>query len=98
MLQLFGTREVATSVMLRGIASFGIRHVLRTDESLSLSEDPPVAIAAVDVAPKISGLVDDVPRPATTRAGTARERAGQSGGGYQIPRSRGTSSGESAST
>jgi PII-like signaling protein len=60
MLQLFGTREVATSVMLRGIASFGMRHVLRTDESLSLSEDPPVAIAAVDVESKISGLVDDV--------------------------------------
>lgn len=60
MLHLFGGQEVATSVMLRGIASFGMRHVLRTDESLSLSEDPPVAIAAVDVAPKIRGLVDDV--------------------------------------
>jgi PII-like signaling protein len=46
--------------MLRGIASFGPRHVLRTDESLSLSEDPPVAIAAVDVESKISSLVDDV--------------------------------------
>ncbi len=60
MLELFDTREIAASVMLRGIASFGPRHVLRTDESLSLSEDPPVAIAAVDVESKISGLVDDV--------------------------------------
>src|SRR6202020_3635135 len=60
MLDLFDTREIASSVMLRGIASFGPRHVLRTDESLSLSEDPPVAIAAVDVESKISGLVDDV--------------------------------------
>ncbi|OBK40864.1 hypothetical protein A5658_20015 [Mycobacterium sp. 1245111.1] len=60
MLDLFDTREIATSVMLRGIASFGPRHVLRTDESLSLSEDPPVAIAAVDVEPKIGSLVDDV--------------------------------------
>ena len=60
MLDLFDTREIATSVMLRGIASFGPRHVLRTDESLSLSEDPPVAIAAVDVESKITGLVDDV--------------------------------------
>ncbi|MGH3967126.1 MAG: DUF190 domain-containing protein, partial [Mycobacterium sp.] len=42
MLSLFGSQEVATSVMLRGIARFGPRHVLRTDESLSLSEDPPV--------------------------------------------------------
>jgi PII-like signaling protein len=60
MLDLFDTREVATSVMLRGIASFGLRHVLRTDESLSLSEDPPVTIAAVDVESKISDLVDEV--------------------------------------
>ena len=60
MLDLFDTRELATSVMLRGIASFGLHHVLRTDESLSLSEDPPVAIAAVDVESKINGLVDDV--------------------------------------
>jgi PII-like signaling protein len=60
MLDLFDTRELATSVMLRGIASFGPRHVLRTDESLSLSEDPPVAITAVDVESKISGLVNDV--------------------------------------
>jgi PII-like signaling protein len=60
MLNLFGAREVATSVMLRGIASFGPRHVLRTDESLSLSEDPPVAIAAVDMESKISEMVDDV--------------------------------------
>ncbi len=60
LLDLFDTREIATSVMLRGIASFGPRQVLRTDESLTLSEDPPVAIAAVDVESKISGLVDDV--------------------------------------
>jgi PII-like signaling protein len=60
LLDLFGSREVATSVLLRGIASFGPRHVLRTDESLSLSEDPPVTVAAVDAAPKIRGLVDDV--------------------------------------
>jgi PII-like signaling protein len=60
MLDLFDTREVATSVMLRGIASFGLRHVLRTDESLSLSEDPPVTIAAVDVESKISDLADEV--------------------------------------
>lgn len=60
LLNLFGAHEIATSVMMRGIASFGPRHVLRTDQSLSLSEDPPVTIAAVDVAPKIRGLVDDV--------------------------------------
>jgi PII-like signaling protein len=60
MFDLFGTSDVATSVMLRGIASFGPSHELRTDVSLSLSEDPAVAIAAVDVEPKIRSLVDEV--------------------------------------
>ncbi len=60
MLNLFGAQQVATSVMLRGITSFGPQHVFRSDESLSLSEDPPVTVAAVDVEPKISGLVGDV--------------------------------------
>ena len=41
MLDLFGEHQIATSVMLRGIAGFGLRHHLRTDQSLSMSEDPP---------------------------------------------------------
>ncbi|GBG36561.1 DUF190 domain-containing protein [Mycobacterium montefiorense] len=60
MFDVFGANDVATSVMLRGIASFGSSHELRTDVSLSLSEDPAVAIAAVDIEPKIRSLVDDV--------------------------------------
>ncbi|MCW2689691.1 MAG: hypothetical protein JWR37_4581 [Mycobacterium sp.] len=60
MLGLYGDRQVATSVMLRGIAGFGPRHQLRSDTSLSLSEDPPVAVAAVDTHAKIADLVDDV--------------------------------------
>ncbi|ORV18111.1 DUF190 domain-containing protein [Mycobacterium celatum] len=81
MLELYGRREVATSVMLRGIASFGLRHVLRTDESLSLSEDPPVAIAAVDVESKVSGLVDDVVAM-TGRGLVTLERARLVGGDF----------------
>jgi PII-like signaling protein len=80
LLDLFATREIATSVMLRGIASFGPRHVLRTDESLSLSEDPPVAVAAIDVESKISGLVDDVVAM-TGRGLVTMERARWVGGG-----------------
>lgn len=60
MLDLFGARGVAASVMMRGIASFGPKGDLRSDRSLSLSEDPPVTIAAVDVESKIRTLVDDV--------------------------------------
>lgn len=57
---VFGAADVATSVMLRGIASFGLSHQLRTDVSLSLSEDPAVAVAAVDVEPKIRSLAGEV--------------------------------------
>ncbi|WP_116539329.1 DUF190 domain-containing protein [Mycobacterium uberis] len=59
-LDLFDARDVATSVMLRGIASFEPNHELCSDASLSLSEDPAVAIAAVGVKPKIHSLVHDV--------------------------------------
>lgn len=66
LLDLFGAESVATSVVLRGIAGFGPRHDLRTDLSLSMSEDPPIAIAAVDTAAKIAALadraVDAIPR------------------------------------
>ncbi len=60
MLDLYARRQVAESVMLRGIASFGPRHVIRSDQSLTLSEDPPIAVAAVDTAETIGGLIDDV--------------------------------------
>jgi PII-like signaling protein len=60
LLRLYGERRVATSVMLRGIGSFGPREVLRSDEWLSMSEDPPVTVAAVDARDKIARLVDDV--------------------------------------
>lgn len=60
MLDLFTDRGVACSVMLRGIASFGPRHIIRTDESLTLSEDPAVAVAAVDTEATIGGLVGKV--------------------------------------
>lgn len=60
MLDLFGDHRVASSVMLRGIASFGPANVVRSDRSLSLSEDPPVTITAVDTADRILGLTDAV--------------------------------------
>lgn len=60
MFDLFGSREVATSVMLRGVTSFGPKGDLRSDQSLSLSEDPPVTVAAVDAEPKIRSLVQEV--------------------------------------
>ncbi|HPZ96205.1 MAG TPA: DUF190 domain-containing protein, partial [Mycobacterium sp.] len=60
MFELFADRRVTTSVMLRGISGFGQQHILRSDQSLTLSEDPSVAVAAVDRAETIGSLVGDV--------------------------------------
>nr|WP_221220639.1 DUF190 domain-containing protein [Mycolicibacterium sp. BK634] len=84
MLDLYAERQVADSVMLRGIASFGPRHVIRSDESLTLSEDPPIAIAAVDTAEIIGALIDDVVA-ITPRGLITLERARRYGG--ELPES-----------
>ena len=60
LLGLYEQHGLASSVVLRGIAGFGTGHHFRTDESLTLSEDPPVAILAVDSRTKVEALVDDV--------------------------------------
>jgi PII-like signaling protein len=60
LLDLYGDNTVATSVVLRGIASFGPHHVLHTDQSLSMSENSPITVAAVDEADKMARLADQV--------------------------------------
>lgn len=60
LLELFGTEQVADSVILRGIGGFGPSHQLRTDGSLSASEDLPVALVAVDTADRIAALAPPV--------------------------------------
>jgi PII-like signaling protein len=60
MLSLYEQRRVATSIVLRGIAGFGSRHHFRSDQSLSLSEEPPIAVIAVDTGPVIEGLLESV--------------------------------------
>ncbi|WP_156686143.1 DUF190 domain-containing protein [Mycobacterium sp. Marseille-P9652] len=60
LLGLYGRHNIATSIVLRGIGGFGSGRLLRTDESLTLSEDPPVAIVAVDTRPRIEALLDPV--------------------------------------
>ena len=74
LLDLYGESAVATSVVLRGIASFGPHHELRSDLSLSTSEDSPIAIAAVDRADKIAPLADRAVAM-TTRGLVTLERA-----------------------
>ena len=79
LLDLYGESAVATSVVLRGIASFGPHHELRSDQSLSAAEDSPIAIAAVDRADKIASLADRAVAM-TTRGLVTLERARLLGG------------------
>lgn len=70
LLDLYGGSDIAISVMLRGISSFGPQQHLRTDQTLSASENPPITIVAVDAADKISALAEQtvelVPRGLVT--------------------------------
>ena len=59
-LELFGQRAIATSVLLRGTEGFGLKHHLRTDRLLTLSEDLPIVSVAVDTRPRIAALLDDL--------------------------------------
>ncbi|MGH3781595.1 MAG: DUF190 domain-containing protein [Pseudonocardiaceae bacterium] len=59
-LELFGQREIATSILIRGAEGFGPKHHLRTDRLLTLSEDLPVVSVAVDTRSRIEALLDDL--------------------------------------
>jgi PII-like signaling protein len=60
LLGLYERRRIASSVVLRGASGFGTGRLFRTDQSLSLSEDPPVVIIAVDTKEAIEELLDPV--------------------------------------
>lgn len=60
LLELCAREQVVASICLRGIAGFGTTHVLRTDRSLTLSEDPPVTVTAADRPERIRVLADAV--------------------------------------
>ena len=49
---------LAASILLRGAEGTGLRHHLRTDSSLSLSEDLPVSVTAVGTRPSIEAVLD----------------------------------------
>ncbi len=46
--------------MLRGAEGFGLKHRLRSDRLLTLSEDLPLVSVAVDTRPRIEQLLDEV--------------------------------------
>jgi PII-like signaling protein len=60
LLELYGRHEIAASILLRGTEGFGLKHHLRTDRSLSLSEDLPLVAVAVDTRPRIEAVLGPV--------------------------------------
>lgn len=60
LLDLCGRHEISTSLLMRGTQGFGLKHHLRTDQLLTLSEDLPLTVIAVDERPRIEGLLDDL--------------------------------------
>jgi PII-like signaling protein len=59
---LYGRHEIAASILLRGTEGFGLKHRLRTDRSLSLSEDLPLTVIAVDERARIEALTAEAVR------------------------------------
>ena len=60
LLDLFGGRGLAASVLLRGAAGFGAKHHLRSDRVLTLSEDLPLVAIAVDTAERIRAALPEI--------------------------------------
>jgi PII-like signaling protein len=56
LLDLFARQRIASSVLLRGIEGFGAKHQLRTDRSLTLSEDLPAVAIALDTSDQIDAV------------------------------------------
>jgi PII-like signaling protein len=67
LLDLYGQRRIATSILLRGTEGFGASHRPRTDRSLSLSEDLPLIAVAVDTRSRIEEVLN--PTTELIRAG-----------------------------
>lgn len=60
LLNVYERHEIAASIMLRGVEGFGLKHHLRSDRSLSLSEDLPAVAVAVDTRECIDRALADV--------------------------------------
>jgi PII-like signaling protein len=58
LMDLYGRRQLTASIMLRGAEGFGLKHHLRSDHSLTLSEDLPAVAIAVDTRERIEAVLD----------------------------------------
>jgi PII-like signaling protein len=57
LMNLYGRQQITTSIMLRGVEGFGLKHHLRSDHSLTLSEDLPAVAVAVDTRERIEAVI-----------------------------------------
>jgi len=83
LLDLYGQHEVAASILLRGMTGFGLTHHLRTDRSLTLSEDLPMMAIAVDSRPRIEAVLGrtlELNSPGLVTLERARLLGGEAGG------------------
>ncbi|MGH3167746.1 MAG: DUF190 domain-containing protein, partial [Trebonia sp.] len=62
LLDLYGRHQVAASILLRGTEGFGSRQRLRTDRSLTLSEDLPLIAIAAGARSRVEPLFDEARR------------------------------------
>jgi PII-like signaling protein len=60
LVDLYARHRLRTSLVLRGVSGFGVKHHLHTDRLLTLSEDLPLVSVAVDEPGRIEALLDEV--------------------------------------
>jgi PII-like signaling protein len=60
LVDVFEEHELHAAVVMRAVEGFGIKHKLRTDRFLTLSEDLPLVAVAVDERPKIETVLPRV--------------------------------------
>ena len=75
LIDLYGGRSVAASVLLRAVEGYGPGQPAGAGRALPLPDDPPLTVVAVDTAPRINALLDEVAGITRPRLLTARTRA-----------------------
>jgi PII-like signaling protein len=60
--EIYARHQLQTSLVMRGVEGFGVKHHLRTDRLLTLSEDLPLVSVAVDARPRIEDALGEVNR------------------------------------
>jgi PII-like signaling protein len=60
LIDVFAGHGVRSSILLRGVEGFGIKHRLVTERLLTLSEDLPLLALAVDTQPRIEAVLEQV--------------------------------------